>query len=160
MEKLKKGILLCNIVCILLMLCLVAGQFVPFWEVTGEVADSGSLLGVTGRQYVHEDLVEKISEIAGGFAYQDISTQVLLTICLGAFAIFLCAKNSNGWFRILLTLVSAGASASLWFMVPAYKLGILGHILFGISLALLVVALAMIYLFVQGKLIEKREREA
>lgn len=159
MEKLKKSILLCNIVCILLMLCLVAGQFIPFWEVTGEVADSGSLFGVIGRQYVHMDLIEKLDEITGGFTYQNINTQVLLTTFLGVFAIILCAQNSNGWLRILMTLVSAGSSASLWLMIPAYKLGVLGHILFGISVALLVVALLMIYLFVQEKLIEKRERE-
>lgn len=168
-EKLNKNILLCNVITVILMVCLVAAQFIPFWGVylpnaeTGELEMStASLLGVTGRQYVHEDLIESlnvITEANGGFSHMDISTQVLLTICLGAFAIFLCVKNSHGWLRAVLTLVAAGAGASLWLLVPAYTLGLIGHILFGLSIALLIMGLILLIQFAREKLIDKHERE-
>ena len=167
--KLEKNILVCNIICALLLVCLVASQFIPFWGVTlpdqetGEpVMTKASLMGVTGRQYVHEDLIERlnvITEAEGGFSYTYISTQVLLTVCLGAFAAFLCIRNSHGWFRAVLTLVAAGASASLWILVPAYTLGIVGHILFGLSIALFLMGLVLVYLYIQQKREEKNERE-
>ena len=168
-EKVMKSILLCNIVAAILLVCLVAGQFIPFWGVelpdqeTGEpVMTTAALLGVTGRQYVFGDLIEKLDEITaadGGFAYQQISTQVLLTICLGGFAAFLCIRNSNGWLRAVLAIVAGGASASLWLFVPAYTLGVLGHILFALSIAVLLLSIFMIYLYVQEKMSEKKERE-
>ena len=257
-EKLSKNILLCNIIAVVLMVCLVVGQFIPFWgvylpnEETGELEMSkAALLGVTGRQYIHEDLIEKLcvvtsqrqdpvgdtftakvlevtndallvepldgeakkdadeiivalpegnteryksgdrlhidyTEIDYGyteikftsidedflaylvevhavdscaFHHTYINTQVLLTIVLGVFAILLCLKNSRGWMRAVLILIAAGASASLWLLVPAYTLGMIGHILFGLSVALLLVGLIMAVQFIREKLMEKRERE-
>lgn len=246
-EKLNKNILLCNIITVILMVCLVAAQFIPFWGVylpnaeTGELEmTKASLLGVTGRQYVHGDLIEKLCEItsqrqnpAGDtfsakvlevndgsllvlpldgkaqrsademivtlpegntesykvgdrlhidytdidesdyppslaevhavnsctFYHTYINTQVLLTVCLGAFAILLCIKNSHGWLRAVLTLVAAGASASLWILVPAYTLGLMGHILFGLSVALLIMGLILVIQFAREKMLEKKERE-
>ena len=257
-EKLNKNILLCNIVVAILMVCLIAGQFVPFWGVelpnaeTGEMEMStASLLGVTGRQYIHGELANKLCDITSErktpvgdtftakvlevtdgallvepldgkaqqeadeivvelpegntekykvgnrlhidyteidyaateieFTYIDedflaylvevhavdscafhhtyINTQVLLTIGLGVLAVLLCIKNSHGWLRILLALVAAGASAYLWLTVPAYTLGVVGHVLFGLSVALLVLGVIMAIQFVREKMIEKRERE-
>lgn len=256
--KLNKNISICNIICVILMLCLVAAQFIPFWGVELPNKESGememhtaALLGVTGRQYIHSELADKLCDITSdrqnpvgdtftakvlevegnsllvepldGKAQQDadeiivalpegntesyrvgdrlhidyteidydytdidftyidedflaylvevhavdscafhhtyINTQVLLTIGLGAFAILLCVKNSRGWLRAVLTLVAAGASASLWILVPAYTLGLLGHILFGLSAVLVIVGIAMVILFVQEKLLDKKERE-
>lgn len=256
--KVNKNIQIVNIICVLLMLCLVVGQFIPFWGVELPNAETGepemqtaALLGVTGRQYIHGELSEKLCEITSqrknpvgdtfaakilevesgsllvqpldgkaqqaadeivvalpegntesykvgdrlhidytdidydytdiDFTYIDddflaylvevhavdsctfhhtyINTQVLLTIVLGAFAVLLCVKNSHGWLRALLTLVAAGASAMLWLTVPAYTLGVLGHILFAISAILLVIGLWMVILFVREKMIEKKERE-
>ena len=245
--KLEKNIFVCNIICALLLVCLVASQFIPFWGVTlpdketGEpVMNRASLMGVTGRQYVHEDLIERLCEITSqrqnpvgdtfsaevlevksdsllvlpldGKAQQSadeiivalpegntesykigdrlhidytdidesdyppslaevhavdsctfyhtyINTQVLLTVCLGAFAAFLCLRNSHGWFRAVLTLVAAGASASLWLLVPAYTLGLLGHILFALSAVLFLMGIVLLYLYIQQKREEKRERE-
>ena len=152
MEKRNIGVLLSNIVCAVILLALVICQLVPFWVTFGENADSASLLGVTGRQYAHEELIADLDVIAGGFSYQDISTQVLLTVALGAFGVILCAKNSRGWLRIAMALVVSIAGMTLWLFVPAYTLGMMGHVLFALDILLLFVAIAMIVLYVFDKI--------
>lgn len=158
-KKINIGTLLINIICALLLAGIVACQFIPFWTVLGENADTASLIGVTGRQYVHGDLIEQLGVIADGFTYHDISVQVLLTIVLGVFAVLSCVRNSHGWFRILLVLAVAGAGISLWLTVPAFTLGQLGNVLMLLNVALAVVAILMAVLFVMEKQAEKKERE-
>ncbi len=160
--KLNKnmGTMICNIVCGLLLLALVICQFVPFWVIEGENADSGSLIGVTGRQYEHVELIEHLDMVTEGFAYQDISTQVLLTIVLGFVAALLCLKNSHGWFRILLAAIVGLAGVSLWLLVPAYTLGMMGTVLFVLDLLVLVVAVVMlVFFFMERKEIAMAEKE-
>ena len=88
LEKAKKiSILVCNILCAVLLFMILVGQFVPFWRGPGAVADQSSLIGITGRQYKHWDLIEHINVTSGGFTYHDISTQVLVIIVACAFGL-------------------------------------------------------------------------
>lgn len=147
----KFGVILRNAVYILLLLAILVCQLIPFWTVPAAETTSASLLGVTGRQYVHGDLIEKLDEIAGGFTYQDISTPVLLTVVLSAFGILLGLKNSNGLLKGLLGLIVAAAGAYLWLAVPAYTLGVLGTVIFVLDIVLAVDAVAEIIAFLYRK---------
>lgn len=152
----KIGVILRNAVYALLLLTILVCQFVPFWSVANAETTSASLLGVTGRQYVHGDLIEKLDEIAGGFAYQDISTAVLVTVVLSAFGVFLGLKNSNGLLKGLVGLIVAAAGAYLWLAVPAYTLGTLGTFIFAMDIALAVDAVFEIVAFISQKVSSRK----
>ncbi len=153
----KIGVILRNAVYILLLLTILVCQLVPFWSVANAETTSASLLGVTGRQYVHGDLIEKLDEIAGGFAYQDISTAVLVTVVLSAFGIFLGLKNSNGLLKGLLGLIVAAAGSYLWLTVPAYTLGSLGTFIFAMDIVLAVDSVYEIAAYIVKKVAQRKE---
>lgn len=159
--KTKTGLLIANLVCALLLIAIVVGQFVPFWTVTtSEGEDSASLIGMTGRQYNHEEMIEILDEKVDGFSYQNISVQVLITIVVGAFAAYLCLRNSQGIARIVFAFAVALAGISLWLLVPAYTMGMTGHVLFVLDMLLLLVAVILLLQFIDRKKQEKQEREA
>lgn len=154
----KFGVIFRNAVYILLLLAILVCQLIPFWTVPAAETTSASLLGVTGRQYVHGDLIEKLDEIAGGFAYQDISTPVLLTVVLSAFGIILGLKSSNGLLKGLLGLAVAAAGCYLWMTVPAYTLGILGTVIFVLDIVLAVDAVIEIVAYFVEKVVQRKQK--
>lgn len=156
----KIGVILRNAVYILLLLAILVCQLIPFWTVPEAETVSASLLGVTGRQYVHDDLIEKLDTIAGGFSYQDISTPVLLTVVLSAFGIILGLKNSNGLLKGLLGLIVAAAGGYLWLAVPAYTLGSLGTVIFALDIVLALDSIYEIASCIMKKMAQRREEKS
>lgn len=155
MNILKKyGIVLCNVICILLMLAILVGQFIPFWNT---VEDQASLMGATGRQYVHEGLYESLDAVSGGFRYQDISTQVLVITIVCALGIMLSIKNLGRARNGIWGLVVAFFGVHIWVTVPAFTLGILGKVFFALFLALFFFSFSLVILHFIAKLSGKTE---
>lgn len=155
----KKSILICNIICAVLLLFIVVCQFVPFWSITSPVTDQSSLLGVTGRQYVHEALIESLSTTYGGFTHQDIATQVLVSVVVGAFALFQSLKNMQKSGHGLLGVVISLFGLHLWATVPAYNTIALGNLLYYAYVALLFVSFYLVCNYLIAKLTEEDPEE-
>lgn len=142
-----------------LMLAILVCQFIPFWSGGTPVADQSSLIGITGRQYVHENLIEIIHVASGGFAYQDISTSVLLTVCFAAVGIFAAIKNSSGVFKFIVGAVVSGCGIYLWLKVPAYTLGSVGNIIFVFDLLLAVLSVYELVSYILESVAHAKEKK-
>lgn len=155
----KYGALIRNIIFAILVIAILVCQFVPFWRSGEPVADQASLIGMTGRQYKHEKMIERMDQgIPGGFSYLDISTPVLLTIAFSALAALCALKNSNAIFKGLVGFVPAIAGIYLSLKVPAYTQGQLGTAIFVLDILLIVVAIFDIVMYIVNKIAESKNK--
>lgn len=146
----KYGALIRNILFAIIVIAILVCQFIPFWRSGEPVADQASLIGMTGRQYKHENMIERMNN-AIGFSYLDISTPVLLTVCFAALAAFCAINQSNAVFKGLVGLVPAIAGIYLWVKVPAYTLGMLGTVIFVLDIVLIISSILEIVMFFVNK---------
>ena len=149
-----KSIIL-NVIFGVLMLAVLICQFLPFWTTAGVTA---SLLDVSARQYYERlPLLEAMEENLNGFTYHDVNTQVLLTIVFSALGALMAFMSKNGYLKIAAAAVVFGMGLWLWIGVPAYTLGIMGHIIFGLEIAAFLAGVAVL---VDSLLAKKAEKAA
>lgn len=155
----KSNMIIRSIIYGVLILAIFVCQFVPFWRTGAPIMDQSSLIGMTGRQYNHENMIEDLNAITNGFSYLDISTPVLLTIVFAACGVLAAIKGANGIWKAIFALVPAGCGIYLWLKVPAYTLGMVGHVIFALDILMILCCIfELVMFFVELKASKSEEQ--
>lgn len=149
----NKRIIICNRICGLLALLILADIFVPFWCSAG---DTASLMGVTGRQYNHYGLIEALNVATGGFSYTDITWYVLILTILCPVAAILCFYYCYSHKTAILPLLCGLTGLLLCLQVPAFRLGRGWALHLTLYIALILCSVYSIYCSIKYKTTKKR----
>lgn len=130
----------CNILCALLMLALLAVQFTPFWQCGEEMVSIGGFIWFPTD---HVDLEKQlVSVLQTDFAVDDMLAAPIMVLLLGAVGTVLCLLKFSQP-MVLLLPVACGLSGLIGYLsTPALKTGMGWQWHVAICAAMLIVAIA------------------
>lgn len=140
---------ICNIVCVLLMLALVACHFMPFWTVDGQ---DYTVWEYVGFPLDNKGVTKAFEAAIPDFDLNDMVLMPSAAILLAVVAVVFIFKNSEEfWFSLFPALVGVlGVHAYL--ALPVYQMGNMWFLPLIVSILMVVSAvLAMVFWFKDNK---------
>lgn len=155
---------ICNVVCAVLLIALIALQFVPgFWATApnkkGEV-DSASLQGYIWLPEEHKDLEKSFKKDIDEFELNDIVGMPVGVLAFGILAVVFTALKPKGLWAALFAFLAAVLGVIGYLTMPVYQLGnnwVIHLIVAAVALAVSAVCLVIALI---GKIVELKKEFA